>query len=82
MEEEGLASTLVQWIPDIGASGLLALVIFLIFTGKLVPGKEVRYWREAFFEEQRQKRQLLDEVGGTTQEVLRAIPEAIREKDS
>jgi hypothetical protein len=46
----------------------------LILTGKLVRGSEVKYWREAFFEEQRQKQQLINAMARPTLEVLKALP--------
>lgn len=67
----------LAWVPQIGATGLLAVVVLMVLTGRLVPGKEMRYWREMAFEEQRQKRALM-ETGRITQDVLKAIPEAIR----
>lgn len=67
----------VSWValvPELGASALVTVFVLLVLTGRLVPGREMRYWREAFFEEQRQKRQLLD-AGRVTQDVLQALPQ-------
>ncbi len=66
------------WVASIG--GLVIYAVRLVFTGRLVPGQERDYWREAFFEEQRQKRQLLD-AGKVTQDVLRVLPEVVREAE-
>lgn len=52
--------------------GLLGWVVRLILTGKLVPGSERDYWREAFAEEQRQKRELM-----VTAQVARGVMMAL-----
>lgn len=52
---------------------LLGLVVLLVLTGRLVAARERDYWRRAFFEEQDQKRQLL-ESNRVTRDVLRALP--------
>lgn len=58
----------------LGAPGLLGLVVVLILTGQLVPARELRYWRKAFFEEQAMRRDLVD-TGRATRDVLRALPD-------
>lgn len=69
----------IPWLPNIGAGGLLFLAVFLILTGRLVPRKEMEYWRDAFFEQQAQTRELV-EAGKVTQDVLRGIEQAIEER--
>jgi hypothetical protein len=64
---------IIIW-ENLSVGGLLALCIILILTGKLVRGSEVKYWREAFFEEQRQKQQLINAMARPTLEVLKALP--------
>jgi hypothetical protein len=61
-------------LADLGSKGLLAVGVLLIFTGQLVPGREMRYWRRAFFAEQEARRDL-QHTGTVTRDVLRAIPE-------
>jgi hypothetical protein len=69
----------VEVFAPLGASGLVALAVYMIFTGRLVSGKERDYWRDAFFEEQRQKRELM-ETGRVARDVLRALPETDQEE--
>jgi hypothetical protein len=71
-----VAGFILPNIKDIGAGTLVILVVLMILTGRLVPGKERDYWREMALEEQRQKRELID-AGKVTQQVLRAIPPAL-----
>ena len=54
---------------------LVSVFFLLVFTGQLVPGREMRYWRQAFFELQKQMRDL-SATGKATRDVLRALPEA------
>lgn len=61
-------------VTDSLTGGLLAVVIVMILTGRLVPGKERDYWREAFLEEQRQKRDLMA-ISQVTRDVLTSIPD-------
>jgi len=61
-------------VTNLGAGALLGLTVVLILSGKLVPGRERDYWRNAFFEEQAQKRELM-ETGRVTRDVLRALPD-------
>lgn len=75
---EDLPGITVGW-GDLGAGGLVVLVVLMILTGRLVPGKERDYWREAFLEEQRQKRELM-ETGKVTRDVLKALPEAAEQE--
>lgn len=70
-------------ILDIGATGLLVVVFLLAITGQLIGPKGIKRlvkeadtWREAFFESQRQKDELL-KAGQVTQQVLRALEERI-----
>lgn len=70
-----------QFIATVGAfltacGALVTGFIRMIYQGKWVPGREMEYWREAFFEEQRQKRALM-EAGRVTQEVLRSLPQVL-----
>lgn len=62
----------------IGLGGLCTLFVLLIFTGQLVPGREMRYWRRAFFEQQRINRAHAQGTQATV-DVLRALPDPDRE---
>ena len=71
----------IGW-TDVGAGGLVALVVLLIFLGRLVPpglvsAKERDYWRDAFFQQQEINRELAS-TGRATRDVLRAIPDTTR----
>lgn len=81
MDQPTITGRVIEWLPDIGAGGIVVFVVFLVLTGRLVPGRERDAWREAFFEEQRQKRDLIDGLGGAAKDFLRAIPDAIEERD-
>lgn len=59
-------------VADLSAKALVTLVVIMILTGRLVWWREVRYWREAFFEEQRQKRELMI-TGEVARNVLRSL---------
>jgi len=68
----------MDWMPwgtlqDIGPWGLVTLCVILVFTGQLVPGKEVKYWRQAFFTEQ-QMRQDMEVTGQLQRKLLASIP--------
>lgn len=69
----------IPWLPNIGAGGLLFLAVFLILTGRLVPRREMEYWRDAFFEQQEQTRELV-EAAQVTKDVLRGIEQAVEER--
>lgn len=73
----GESLLLTEWGPLVGLTLFIAVAFM---RGWIVPGREMRYWREMAFEEQRQKRELL-EGGRVTQSVLRALPNAM-EQDS
>lgn len=66
-----------EWITPVSGWSVVAFVVLSIVRGWLVPGKELRYWRDAFFEEQRQKRELMSTVQAT-RGVLRATEDAVR----
>lgn len=66
-------------LGDVGPVALLVLVVLLILTGQLVPGREMRYWRKAFFSEQDMRHDLTD-TSKATRDVLRALPEPVEEK--
>lgn len=72
-EDGPLVAVLVLIITTL--VGLLGWVVRLILTGRLVPGTERDYWREAFAEEQRQKRELMV-TGQVVRSVVRSLPEA------
>lgn len=42
-----------------GPAGLLAVAVYLILTGKLVPSADRDYWRDAFFKLQEQHGKLM-----------------------
>lgn len=58
---------------DIGAKGLVALFVLLIFTGRLVPGKERDTWRDMALELKDQNSKLISGAQ-TTQQLLRSLP--------
>lgn len=62
-------------LETIGPWGLVTLCVLLIFSGALVPGREVKYWRQAFFTEQKM-RQDLEATGRVVRTVINALPEA------
>lgn len=64
----------MDWLSlsSIGPSGLAAVCVLMILTGRLVPGKERDYWRKAFFEEQEMRREL-QATGTVTRKVLTAL---------
>lgn len=68
-------------LSDLGhlsPAAILAGVVVSIISGYLVPAREMRYWRAAFFAEQEMRRSLMD-TGRATRDVLRALPEAPKE---
>lgn len=67
----------IPWdtLGTIGAGGLVTLFVLLIFFGWLVPAKEMRYWRQAFFTEQEMRRDL-ESTGKVVRTVVSALPEA------
>lgn len=74
---EGLS---VGLLADLGPAGLLAVVVWMIFTGRLVTRREAdhlieerNYWRTAFQEEQKNTQALM-ETGRVARDVLRALP--------
>jgi hypothetical protein len=71
-----VAGLVLPDISNIGAGTLIVLVVLMILTGRLVPGKERDYWRAMALELQEQNRKLID-AGKVTQQVLQAIPPAI-----
>jgi hypothetical protein len=59
-----------------GWSAFLALawlIVWLVLSGKLVPGRERDYWREAAMHSMKTARQAA-ETGAVTRDVLRALP--------
>lgn len=66
----------IPWehLNDIGPWGLVTLFVILIFTGFLVRGSEVRYWRQAFFTEQEMRRDL-EATGRVARKVLTSLPD-------
>lgn len=62
-------------LASVTPAALLSLVILLIFTGQLVPGREMRYWRKAFFSEQQMRLDMQD-TGRVVRATVRALPEA------
>lgn len=74
---EGLSLDL---LTNLGSTGMLAVVVWMIFTGRLVTRREAdhlieerNYWRDAFVEEQKNTQALM-ETGRVAQDVLRALP--------
>jgi len=66
----------IPWdtLSTIGAGGLVTLFVLLVFFGALVPGREVRYWRQAFFAEQEMRRDL-EATGRVVRTVVQALPD-------
>lgn len=69
-----------DFVINAGAVSMLAAVVWMIFTGRLVTRREADglkaerdYWRNAFQEEQRQTQSLL-EVGKVAGAALNALP--------
>lgn len=61
-------------LGDLSAKAFVGLVVIMVLTGRLVPGRERDYWRRAFFEAQQQKGTLL-ETAEVTQGVLQSLPD-------
>jgi hypothetical protein len=57
MDLSGLAP-----LVTIGNGGLVTLFVVLMFLGRIVPGRERDYWREAFQEEQRHTTKLMQAI--------------------
>ena len=70
-----------EWLPEVGATGMLALVVYMVLTGRLVPGKERDYWRQAYFSESEKSAGAI-EAGKITQDVLRALEQRAAQKDA
>lgn len=66
----------IPWasLSTIGAGGLVTMFVLLIAFGALVPGREVRYWRKAFFAEQEMRRDL-EATGRVVRTVVQALPD-------
>lgn len=62
-------------LGDVGPKALLVLVVLLILTGQLVPGREMRYWRKAFFAQQALGKDSI-ENSKATRSVLKGLPQA------
>jgi hypothetical protein len=67
-------------LVNMGSSGLLTIVVWMIFTGRLVTRREanhlieeLNHWRTAFIQEQ-ENTQALMETGLVTRDLLRALP--------
>lgn len=66
----------IPWgsLASIGPWGLVTVAVLCIFFGVLVPGREVRYWRQAFFTEQKM-RQDLEATGRVVRTVIESLPD-------
>jgi hypothetical protein len=60
------------WL-DIGAKGLVVLAVIMIFTGRLVNGKERDHWRDMAMELKEQNSKLIAGAE-TTQQFMRSFP--------
>lgn len=76
MDLSGLAPLL-----NIGSGGLVTLVVVLILMGRLVPGRERDYWREAFFASQRNETKLMQAVE-VTGHVMTTVDRVVDERGS
>ena len=65
-------------LGDVGPWALVSLFVLLVFTGQLVPGREMRYWRKAFFAQQALGRDSI-ENSKATRSVLKGLPQADEE---
>jgi hypothetical protein len=68
----------MEWVPwahlsELGPWGLVTAFVLLVFSGYLVRGSEVRYWREAFFAEQEMRRDL-EVTGRIVRTTFQALP--------
>lgn len=74
-------------LTELGASGILVIVILMILTGKLVPKARVDEWRDAWSKEReagdvmRQQISDLAAAGHVTARVLDALPQPGGEPD-
>jgi hypothetical protein len=68
-----------QLVMQSGAAGLVAVTVWMILTGRLVPGKERDYWRDLAQELARQNSDLLEGARAST-EVSRALSDAVKER--
>jgi hypothetical protein len=64
----------MDWVSlsTVGPWGLVTICVMLIFTGRLVPGRERDYWRKAFFSEQEMRKELAA-TGQVARKVLTAL---------
>lgn len=73
MFANGLIGDIPPGLLDIGAKGFVAIIVLMVLTGRLVPGKERDHWRDLAMELTAQNTKLI--AGGeTTQHVLRSLP--------
>lgn len=64
-------------IGDVGAVGLVTLIVLLVLTGKLVPGSERDYWRDAYFEAQAIITKLAS-ASEVTKQVLQTVDRTVK----
>lgn len=71
------AQSLIENIPpsvyDIGAKGFVAIIVLLVLTGRLVPGKERDHWRDMALELKDQNTKLIAGAE-TTSKLIRSLP--------
>lgn len=85
---EAVSTGLPGWVSELGAPGLLALGIVLIFTGQMVPGRTLRRVeadRDAYRKAAEVKDQVikqLTESSEITRDVLRALEKLASQKDA
>jgi hypothetical protein len=65
----------IPWavLGQLGPGALVTIIVLMILTGQLVPAKEMRFWREAFFTEQEMRRDL-EATGKVARRVLNSLP--------
>lgn len=74
-------------VMDVGSTGLLAVTVLMILTGRLVPKSSVDAWRDAYLKERsagdvmRQQISELVSTGRVTARVLDSLPTAGGEPD-
>lgn len=72
----------IPWdaLAEVGPWGLVTLFVLLIYTGRLVPGKDRDFWRKAFFEQQKIT-QDLKPLGLIARSTFNSLPEAPKDTE-
>jgi ABC-type Fe3+ transport system permease subunit len=72
----------IPWesLASIGPWGLVTLFVILIFFGFLVPGKQVKEWKDLYLRE-RESREDMQGLMGLLRKALDALPPLNREEE-